>query len=166
MKQQNLFKFSKIALPSKDGTSFGGELSKGKRKSRRPLDVKKPLHLVLRVQVSRPGTGSLFKNQTFINEKLKKFAKKFGIAIYGKAIVSNHIHLVLKFSHRLNYISFIRSVAGVLAKTLNVKWTLLPFTRIVTWGRDFKNTLKYVLQNELEALGIIDYQPRKRRRLL
>ncbi|MEQ1666632.1 MAG: transposase, partial [Bdellovibrionales bacterium] len=125
MKQQNLFKFSKMILPAntmepaKFTSEFGGELGRGKRKSSRPLNVKKPLHLVLRADVSK--SGSLLKQQTVINVKLKKYAHKFGVAIYSKAIVSNHIHLVLKFSHRLNYTSFVRALTGVLAKTLKVK---------------------------------------------
>jgi len=38
-----------------------------------------------------------------------------------------------------------------------------PFTRILHWGRDFKTCCAYVLQNTLEALGFVEYQPRQER---
>jgi len=34
-------------------------------------------------------------------------------------------------------------------------WTQRPFTRIVSWGRDFDSTLAYVKLNTLESLGFI-----------
>ena len=36
-----------------------------------------------------------------------------------------------------------------------------PFTRILNWGKDFQNCLRYLKQNILEATGVIVYQPRK-----
>ncbi|MEQ1665454.1 MAG: transposase [Bdellovibrionales bacterium] len=179
MKQQNLFKYlnnnresvnsaamsinSNSEWPATHSGAFGGELIQGKRKLRRPLDIKKPIHLVLRADISK--SGSLLRRQNQINKMIYKYAIKFGVKVYKKAIVSNHIHFVLKFSHRFNYTSFVRALSGVLAKSFGVKWKFRPFTRVITWGRDFKNTLKYVLRNELEALGVITYQPRKSRRL-
>lgn len=40
-------------------------------------------------------------------------------------------------------------------------WALLAYTRIVSWGREFKVVSRYILQNALEALKLIAYQPRK-----
>ena len=40
-------------------------------------------------------------------------------------------------------------------------WDARPFTRIVEWGRDFKNFGFYILQNTLEATGFMPYQPRR-----
>lgn len=35
-------------------------------------------------------------------------------------------------------------------------WSQRPFTRVVSWGRDFDGTLSYLQLNSLEALGFID----------
>ena len=40
-------------------------------------------------------------------------------------------------------------------------WEYRPFSRIVNWGRDFKNCTSYLKQNILEALGFIPYTARK-----
>ncbi|MDZ4676911.1 MAG: hypothetical protein SGI74_05315 [Oligoflexia bacterium] len=42
-------------------------------------------------------------------------------------------------------------------------WDKRPFTRIIEWGREFKTVSNYLLQNTLEALGFIAYQPRQHR---
>ena len=39
-------------------------------------------------------------------------------------------------------------------------WALLTYTRVITWGREFRQLSFYILQNTLEALHIIAYQPR------
>jgi hypothetical protein len=81
MKQQNLFTFFKNPAHTKATSRkyFGGALSKGKRKARRPLDTKKPLHLVLRADTAK--SGSLLKRQIQIDNALKKYAQKFQIKI-------------------------------------------------------------------------------------
>ena len=43
-------------------------------------------------------------------------------------------------------------------------WDLLVYTRIITWGREFKTVRLYILQNTLEAVGLIPYKPRKNRK--
>ena len=40
-------------------------------------------------------------------------------------------------------------------------WQFRPFSRVVNWGRDFKNCTAYLKQNVLEALGFIPYTVRK-----
>jgi REP element-mobilizing transposase RayT len=42
-------------------------------------------------------------------------------------------------------------------------WQFRPFTRVLRWGRDFKNSCSYVRQNTLEALGFVEYKPRQDR---
>ena len=39
-------------------------------------------------------------------------------------------------------------------------WQLLIYSRFVNWGKEFKTVARYILQNTLEALNIIAYQPR------
>lgn len=44
----------------------------------------------------------------------------------------------------------------------NKFWQTRIYSKIVEWGRQFRNTKKYVMQNTLEALGIIQYSERKK----
>lgn len=40
-------------------------------------------------------------------------------------------------------------------------WEFRPFSRIVSWGKDFKTCVAYLRQNILEALGFVPYTARK-----
>jgi REP element-mobilizing transposase RayT len=42
-------------------------------------------------------------------------------------------------------------------------WDLLLYSRVLTWGREFKAVTGYLVQNTLEALKLIAYAPRKTR---
>ena len=158
MKQMFLFKNIKPSSTS----PYGGQLLVGRRKTKRPLNVKQPLHVVLRGDTSR--CGSLVKKQIFIGMTLTKMAARFRVKIYEKAVVSNHLHLVLKFSKTEDYKNFVRAVTGILAKRFELRWLFRPFTRIIFWGRDFKRVCQYVHMNFLEAEGIINYQIRRQRK--
>ncbi len=156
MKQYSFFK-------SKDfPKEFGGALLVGKRKSRRPLSTKKAHHVVLK---ATGGIPSLLRYRTSIDMVLQNFAKRFHVKIYKQGLEVNHLHLILKFNSIDDYKNFVRSVTGVLAKALKLKWLYRPYSRIVEWGRAFKMATSYVLQNELEGLGVIPRKPRKKRRV-
>lgn len=43
-------------------------------------------------------------------------------------------------------------------------WALLIYSRVVSWGRDFRNVVRYILQNTLEALFVIAYKARVKRK--
>ncbi len=162
---------------------FGGSLLVGKRKSLRPMSSKHALHLILKSSRAK-GTQSFLKHQKQIQFQLDKQAKKFGVRIYRYSNVGNHLHLLIKIHSRREYKKFIRAVSsliqGIVTKTLGANqkvrrektqdqklkeifWDFRPFSRVVSWGRDFKNTAHYVIKNTLEALGLIPYTPRKNR---
>ena len=42
----------------------------------------------------------------------------------------------------------------------NKFWQTRIYTRLVTWGRDFLTVKSYVIQNTLEALGLVPYKKR------
>lgn len=42
-------------------------------------------------------------------------------------------------------------------------WALLTYTRVLTWGREYKRVVQYLIQNTLEALRIVAYSPRNQR---
>jgi len=137
--------------------SFGGEDLIGRRKSQRPLSTKCPTHLVLKSNlpsVFNPGDGSL-------NRLIRRTANKFDIQIYDLAINWSHIHFLIQVFDRKDYVRFIRALTSYLAMCVKKRnpdettklFTLRPFTRIVSWGRDYKNTIFYVFKNILEAGG-------------
>ena len=150
---------------------FGGALLKGRRKSQRPLAFKRPIHIVMRSEKAC-GRWSFINTSTRrkVERWLAKFAGKNALRVYEKAIVSNHLHLLVKFPNREAYNSFIRALAGTLPRSIfrfqsktESFWDHRPFTRIVEWGRDYLGTKNYVERNELEALGAIPYRRRKDR---
>ena len=152
---------------------FGGSLlKKSHAKSARPLSTKEAMHIVLRSSVAR-GPLSMLKKETArkIAKALQAQAKQFHVKIYEFANVGNHLHLLVKASHRDLFKSFLRAISGLIARIVlgaergqakNLKfWDQRPFTRIVAWKKDFVGVKKYVIQNFNEAMGFTPYKPRK-----
>lgn len=164
----------------------GGTFSVGKRRKRRPLVLKKPLHLVLRSDFAH-GPRSLTRHRPLVEKIIAKAKKKFAVSVYETAIVSNHIHLLVMGRTRRDLQNFFRVVAGHIAQELLRQFPVLPserqkrggasgnrekknkfwqtriYSRIVSWGREFSNVKNYVIRNTLEALGLIPYTTRAKR---
>ena len=156
--QQNFFDDLGI---KRNSLCHGGELTVGKRKTRRPLDRRKPIHLVLR---SSRATGQLSflhaKNKIVVEKIIKKQAAKFGVKIAKAANVGNHIHLLLRFSHRKSFQSFLISVSGMIARFVTkarkgIKfgrfWDTLAFTRVITSSFVYLTIYEYVVANQIEG---------------
>jgi REP element-mobilizing transposase RayT len=156
----------------KSRKDFGGALiGKGHAKKARPISTQHAMHVVLRSSKAK-GDWSLHspRNLKLVERTLKKLAHQFGITIYRYAIVSNHIHILLKLSNRFTFAPFMRALAGTIAlkvtganklKALTEKfWDFIPWSRVVEWGKAYTRAKAYVFQNELEACGDIPYQPR------
>jgi REP element-mobilizing transposase RayT len=176
----------------KSHTEHGGSISLGKRRKQRPLSLKTPIHLVLRSDFAY-GSRSLLRHRPLIEKIIKKAKIRFHIKVYETAIVSNHIHLVIKGHTRRDLQNFFRVVAGHIAQQLLIQFPLLAnetkkrggaskgavktrekenkfwqtrlYSRIVSWGRDYLNVKKYVIQNTLEALRLVSYKPRAKKSL-
>jgi hypothetical protein len=153
---------------------FGGAyLNKGNPKEKRPISVKRSMHLVMRSLIAK-GPLTLLKRELEIREIIENQAKVFGVKVYRQANGGNHLHLVVLPRSRQAFNGFIRAISGLIARLIlgaqrgNAKsiqfWERRPFTRIVEWGRDYKKVCNYLLQNTLEALGFISYQPRVKTR--
>jgi len=107
-----------------------------------------------------------------VNHSIRRFAARFEVKIYRYAINSNHIHIALRVKTRRSFQNYLRATAGViglkiLSATKNEMngrrfWDLLAFSRIVEWGRAYSILLKYVLQNQMEAEGVISFRPRNK----
>lgn len=178
----------------KSKCEHGGSLALGRRRARRPININKPVHLVLRSDLAK-GRRSLMSNQNTVLKVLNRFSRRFHIRVYEKAICGNHIHLLVKAHSRRQLQNFFRVLAGQIAQEILHKyplqkhetkafwggtpgnrrgskrtvahrknqrtfWSLLAYTRIVSWGRDYLAVKAYIVQNTKEALGLIAYKPR------
>lgn len=138
----------------------GGSLSRGKRKTLRPLSSKHPIHLVLKAKKSL-----LYKNKLLLVKEIRSLEKRFSLKLYGLAVNHDHLHLVLKIKNRKNYVAFIRSFTSFVAKRLGKGiWALLPFTRVAGWGKEFRLILRYLEKNRKETMGEVPYMPRPKNR--
>ena len=132
--------------------------------------TKQALHLVLR---ARFPVLRLKKNKALTSQLLSKTAEKFQVKIYNNSLNSNHIHLLLKAPNSKSLHNFLRVLTGQIAQKITGAvrgkknelgfWLRPAWKRIVHWGRDFFNLHRYIYQNQLETLGLIPYQPRKRK---
>ncbi len=179
-KQLSLFKKGN---PQKE---HGGSLAISKRRARRPLNIKKSHHLTMKSHHAL-GSRSLFRHKKMILGLIGKYSHKFGIKVYEYAIQGNHIHLLVKAQSREGLQNFFRVVAGHSAqkilkdhplkpiaggapakakscqKNQRKFWSFLLYSRIVSWGREFKVVATYLKKNTLELLNIMTYQPRTKR---
>src|SRR5437868_9007060 len=157
---------------------FGGSLLEGKRKAARPLSTKVPIHLILKSNGIPLSTNKTIKKCTLFNpgnRELKKiirtYANKYQITIYDMALNWSHIHLAVRIPSRAAYLAFIRTLTAKLIfylsklKKQNLKglFSLRPYTRILSWGRELKTVLDYIILNQLEARGIITREKKGRR---
>lgn len=181
MKQHSFFKAQ--------GRAHGGSHSINKRRAKRPLSTKETLHVTLRSEFAK-DRRSLLKHKNHINFVIKKAARLFNIRVYEKAICGNHLHLLICGTRLAQIQNFFRVVSGHIAqeilrqfpiteserdktaggapkrkkgcnKNQRKFWQLLIYSRIVTWGKEFKTVTRYIVQNTLEALNLVAYQQRK-----
>lgn len=147
MKKQTSFNFKEDDFNIK--TTHGGSLSLGKRKTRRPLDSRKPIHLVIKAT----NSYTLLKNKGLVEQVIHRFSVRFGMKLYAKAVQHDHIHLCLSFQNRSVYKMWIRAVSGTLVKTIKgLKFKLLPFTRVIgASGKDLRCVQNYINKNQAEA---------------
>jgi REP element-mobilizing transposase RayT len=150
----------------KPGDAFGGSLLRGNPRSARPLDSKLPIHLTLR---ARRSVLRLPKTFAKVEGLIESIAKKYGVKIYKRANVGNHLHLVLQMNTWL-WPKFIRELTGRIAQVIrelgvsieNGFWRYRPHTRIVRgWKKAFQLALEYVGLNQLEAEGHISRKETK-----
>lgn len=162
-------------LEQKSAKHFGGAyLKKSHAKTKRPITTKRSMHLVMRSSLAK-GEKSFLKYAPAIQRLAQEQAKRFGVRVYRFANAGNHLHMIILPSSRSGFNSFVRSLSGLIARKVlgaergNGKglqfWDQRPFTRILEWGKEYRGVVRYLVQNSLEALGFIEYTPRKSRLL-
>jgi len=138
---------------------FGGSLLLGKRKSTRPLSTKDPIFMTLKsthTSFFNPSTRSL-------ERVIREHAAKYQIKIHEFSLNWNHIHFAISIPSKENYLAFIRTLTAeivrllskALGKNLKGLFDLRPHTRIVSWGRELKSVIDYIILNQMEAWGLI-----------
>ena len=160
--------YQSILSPSlKLRTEHGGSLCQGKRKELRPITTKKAMHLVFRSDNATKEL-SFLKHEGLVRRLIKENAKRFYVQVYEVSINSNHLHFLVRPKSREGFKNFLRAFTGILARkmlkgkpSLSHFWSSTIYSRIIYWGRAFKIAQNYVLQNTLEARGLIAYQPRR-----
>jgi hypothetical protein len=158
-------------LNLEDRKTFGGSALKSHPKEQRPIPLDRPIQVVMR---SKYAIKSMSFRRKALAAKvwdiIQKQSERFNVRVYGYGNGGNHLHLTVIPRSRRGYRGFIRAITGLIArevtgaqrnKPVNVKfWDARPFTRVVAWGRDFKQLSEYLMQNTLEAFGFIGYQRR------
>ena len=149
MKQQKLFY-------DKTKKYFGGSLLKNSNpKTKRPFSSKAPMHIVLKARFY------CLRDQR-VKKRIEKYARKNFIKVYQLQIMSNHIHLVLRSKNKDNLNSFLRIICGLIPRLLNKTriWLYRPFSRIISWGKDYQGIKDYIKINSLQAQGFSKQEAR------
>lgn len=140
---------------------FGGSLLVGKRKSKRPLSVKRPMHLTLKSTRARNGL-SFVNHRRSLENLIVKVSKQYGIKIYDKAVNWDHIHFIFKLESIKSYHDWIRVLTSEIVSLLSQRtkqkltdfFTHRPHTKILSWGKQFKAALNYMVLNQMEIFGM------------
>src|SRR6476620_10568066 len=156
-----------ISLPGFDHNAklaFGGAAQKGNPKTARTIVTRQAMHVVVRSSQAK-GRYSFLGKAKRVEDILLRQAERFGVRLYDVANAGNHLHLVLRASSVRLFKGFLRAITGLLARlVLGVErgspwkgarfWDARPFTRIVSWGRDYTQLRNYLLLNRTEMLGM------------
>src|ERR1700722_20299306 len=87
---------------------FGGAYLKDHNpKTKRPLSSKFAIHLVLRSKQRGMRNSTVFGR---VNKTVSKTCKKYGVRLYDFANVGDHLHLLLRLRHILDWAAFIREL--------------------------------------------------------
>jgi REP element-mobilizing transposase RayT len=118
---------------------------------------------VLRSTLAK-GKHSLLLKRQEIEGDIRKQANRFFVKIYQIANAGNHIHIVLRAHKRREFRKFMRIIASLIArKVLGANrnsavlkdskrrfWDARPWSRIISWGKHFKNAIAYLKLNSIE----------------
>src|SRR5687767_8631449 len=94
----------------------GGYRAIGKRKTRRPLDTKKPIHTILKSKMAKGRLSfrsPLIKNK--VDQIIHKYAERFGIKIHDYSNNGDHLHLSHGIESRLGFQRYLKAVRGLIA---------------------------------------------------
>ena len=143
----------------------GGETRPKRRKLARPIDPKRPLHVVLRSSRAR-GNWSLLhpRHKGRVYGLVESISERYDVRVYRFANVGNHVHLLVQAKSRKNFQAFLRVLSGAIAFVVTGAkkgnpvgrfWDHLAYSRVVGWGKDFDRVRNYLILNLLEGFGVL-----------
>ena len=140
------------------------------RKGKRPFDESKAMHIVMRTHLR--SALHVRSVKAWLLSYIPSLAHREGICIYHFVIQSDHLHFVLKARSKQSVSIFLRVLAGVTARRVLCAergrmsqasmWLRRPYSRVLSWGREFHNALHYVQRNVLEGTKVLKYESRSR----
>ncbi len=103
------------------------------------------------------------KHTRKVDRVVRDAAERQGIQLFQFANVGNHLHLLVRARRVEALRAFMREVSGGIAflitgtrKTQPLQgkfWDNLPYSRVVSWGKDLKTVTAYLIGNLFEAAG-------------
>ncbi len=108
------------------------------------------------------GNFSFVNHQSAMVRAISAASKKWNITVYDKAVNFNHVHFVIRIKSESDYRSWIRELTSEIVRFISMKtgikltqfFSLRPWTRILNWGRDYKNAMEYLILNKMEVVGL------------
>lgn len=143
---------------------YGGDVSRGKRKTMRPFDRKRVVHATFRASsATRAWSMCDEKHKGHIYIEAHRITDESNVKLYRCVNVGNHIHAVFKARSRRDFQRFLRVFSGRVAmlvtgarkgKPLEKRfWDLIVHTKLIAWGKQFTNVSRYMEKNLREAEG-------------
>ena len=153
--------------------SYGGSLRNPRRGRKfRPLSKTEPLHLVFKANRKALKEKSFRAplSSRLIQTLIRRYAQRFHVRIDQFTIQGDHLHLLVRCSHRFFFQAFFRVLAGQIAqrfhkegllhlvtdtpKNLKAKpklWKFRPFSRVVRGLRAYRIVRDYIQLNEKKS---------------
>jgi REP element-mobilizing transposase RayT len=140
-------------------TEHGGAVRPHRRKLERPVSTRRPMHIVLSSRRAR-GAWDLREHERAVRKALRDMARRFGVRVYEFANVGSHLHMLVRVRRREAFQDFLRSFAGIVARRVTGArrgrptgrfFSVLAWSRVVSWGRDCLGVRHYIFRNEIEA---------------
>lgn len=136
----------------------------GSRKKVRPFNRKQALHVTMQSSQAKGAWGFLRHDNYFtILDLIERLRIRFQITVEKQSINSNHLHLLLRAKDKKALSGFLRALSGLIVRQITKTergqklsqkfWNQRPFSRIVTFGRDFAGVVKYIVMNVNESIG-------------
>ena len=125
----------------------------------RAFKLKQPHHIVFKCHYRVFSQARVLQ---ITDSVLLKYAEYFRVKIYHRAIVGDHIHLLVLPKSSSSLHGFLRVIAGQLGmklKGLGITprgkslWVFRPWSRVLAWGRAVTIAIRYIALNYLEGQG-------------
>ncbi|MGZ3696871.1 MAG: transposase [Bdellovibrionota bacterium] len=165
----------------KPRTEHGSDIRKGRRKLERPIDSRRPMHVVFRSRHARGELSFLHPSRVSkVNRLISSLSRRYHVQIREFANVGNHFHLLIQGPSRAAIQNFLKAVGSQVAQLVTgakkgkpfrktkegrAFWDALVFTRVIAPGlRSYRAVRDYIWLNVQESIGMLPSAKRHTRR--